>query len=118
MTWVGRIGMIAALLVTVSSCDDGNEQGTIGGRCLTEADVCQFTVNVSTKAQVQAALGKPYISQTVSNGGASLEQWAYVCMPDAQSVQQVQFVFDGNGVLLMTLAASSGPNAPPAPTCP
>ena len=58
---------------------------------------------------MQAALGNPAASQTVSNGGTSIEQWVYVCMPDAQSAQQVQFVFDGNGVLFGHTAISYGP---------
>jgi outer membrane protein assembly factor BamE (lipoprotein component of BamABCDE complex) len=117
MTWVGRTGLVAMLLLTLAGCGDGDEQGTISGRCFTEAEICQFTEGVSTKQQVRTALGSPFASQTVSNGGASLEQWVYVCMPDAQSAQQVQFIFDGNGILMGRLAISSGPNAPPAPTC-
>jgi len=120
MMWVGnvaRIGMAIALFVTLGGCGDGDDKGMISKSCFTEAQICQFTEGVSTKEQVRAALGAPFASQTVSNGGASIEQWVYVCMPDAQSAQQVQFIFDGNGVLMGRLAISSGPNAPPAPTC-
>jgi outer membrane protein assembly factor BamE (lipoprotein component of BamABCDE complex) len=113
---IRRVGLAAALFVAVAGCG-GSDDSTAGGRCLSEAEICQFTDGVSTKQQVQAALGKPFASQTVSNGGVSLEQWVYVCMPDQQSVQQVQFIFDGNGVLMGHLAVSQGPNAPPAPTC-
>jgi outer membrane protein assembly factor BamE (lipoprotein component of BamABCDE complex) len=117
MTGVGKIALVAALFLTLGACGDGDEKGTIRKICFTEAEVCQFTEGVSTKQQVMAALGSPFATQTVSNGAASLEQWVYVCMPDAQSAQQVQFIFDGNGVLMGRLAVSSGPNAPPAPTC-
>ena len=113
---MGKVGLVAALFATLAACGDGDDGG-ISKTCLTQAAVCQFTNGVSTKQQVQAALGKPYVSQSVSGGGTSLEQWAYLCMPDQQSAQQVQFIFDGNGVLLMTLVVSSGPNAPPAFTC-
>ena len=112
-----KIGVVAALVVSLAACDDGDDKGTFGGRCLTDAEICQFTDGVSTKQQVQAALGNPAVRQTVSNDGISIEQWIYACMPDAQSVQQVQFVFDGNGVLFGHTAVSTGPNVPPAPTC-
>jgi hypothetical protein len=107
-----------ALLVTLAACG-GDGGSATGGRCLTDAEICQFTEGVSTKQQVQAALGNPPISQTVSSGDISIEQWIYFCMPDAQSFQQVQFAFDGTtGTLFGRTAVSSGPNAPPAPVCP
>jgi len=106
--------MAAVLLGAVGGCGGGGASG----RCLTEADVCQFTTGVSTEAQVKAALGSPQVSQTVSSGGETITQWVYVCQPGPQSVEQVQFIFDGNGVLMERLALSSGPNAPPPPTCP
>ena len=94
------------LLTTIASCG-GGDGSAVGGRCLTDADVCQFQVGVN-----------PFVTQSISDGsGGSIEQWAYICMPDAQSAQQVQFIFDANGVLMGRLAISSGPNAPPAPTC-
>jgi outer membrane protein assembly factor BamE (lipoprotein component of BamABCDE complex) len=102
------------LLGAVGGCGGGS---SMYGRCLTEADVCQFTIGVSTQQQVKVALGSPQISQSISSGGQVITQWVYACQPDPQSVEQVQFIFDGNGVLMERLALSSGPNAPPAPTC-
>ena len=110
-----RIAMAAVLLVTLAGCGGSS---SAGGRCLTEADVCQFTIGVSTEQQVKAALGSPQISQSISSGGEVITQWAYICQPDPQSAEQVQFIFDGNGVLMDRLAVSTGPNAPPAPSCP
>jgi len=114
-----KLALAATLLMMIAGCD-GDDGGSTGvpGRCLTDADVCQFVEGASTKQQVRAALGTPFATQSISNGAAgSIEQWIYVCMPDAQSAQQVQFIFDANGVLMGRLAISSGPNAPPAPTC-
>ena len=103
------------LMTTIAAC--GGSDGSAGGRCLTDADVCGFQVGVTTKQEVRAALGNPSVTQSISDGaGGTIEQWAYLCMPDSQSLQQVQFVFDGNGVLMARLAVSTG-NAPPAPTC-
>jgi outer membrane protein assembly factor BamE (lipoprotein component of BamABCDE complex) len=103
------------LMTTIASC--GGNDGSAGGRCLTDADVCQFVVGVSTKQQVKAALGNPFVTQSISDGnGGTIEQWAYVCMPDSQSAQQIQFVFDASGVLMLRSGVSVG-NAPPAPTC-
>lgn len=113
-----KLGLVAALFVSLAACGDSDDKGgTIGGRCITEAEYCQFTDGVTTKQQVQAAIGKPFATQSISSGGTSIEQWVYICMPDAMSAQQIQFVFDGNGVLMIHQAVSSGPNAPPAPTC-
>jgi len=108
-----KLALAATLFLTIASC--GSDSPGYG-RCLTDADVCQFQDGVSTKQQVSAALGKPYLTQSISNGGTTIEQWAYVCMPDKDSIQQVQFVFDGNGVLMAHLAQSTG-NAPVV-TCP
>jgi outer membrane protein assembly factor BamE (lipoprotein component of BamABCDE complex) len=109
--------LAATLLVTTIVSCGGNDGSAAGGRCLTDADVCGFQVGVTTKQQVRAALGSPFVTQTISDGaGGTIEQWAYVCMPDAQSAQQVQFIFDANGILMARLAISTG-NAPPAPTC-
>jgi outer membrane protein assembly factor BamE (lipoprotein component of BamABCDE complex) len=113
-----KLLLAATLLVTTVASCGGGDGSAVGGRCLTDADVCQFQVGVSTKQQIRAALGNPFVTQSISDGsGGSIEQWAYICMPDQQSAQQVQFIFDANGVLMGRLAVSSGPNAPPAPTC-
>jgi outer membrane protein assembly factor BamE (lipoprotein component of BamABCDE complex) len=104
------------LMTTIASCG-GDDGSAAGGRCLTDADVCQFVVGVSTKQQVRTALGNPFLTQSIADGtGGTIEQWAYICMPDQQSAQQVQFIFDADGVLMGRLAVSTG-NAPPAPTC-
>ena len=113
---MGQAGKLAlaALFVTMAGCGGDDK----GGRCLTEAEVCQFTEGVSTKQQVQGALGNPSLSQTISDGmGGSISQWVYMCMPGQQSVQQVQFVFDASDVLMFRAVQSVGPAAPPAFTC-
>ena len=113
-----KIGLVAALFVGAAACGSSDDKGgAIGGRCITEAEYCQLSDGVTTKQQVQALLGKPYVMQTSTGGGTTFEQWLYACMPDAMSIQEVQLIFDGNGVLMIHQAVSSGPNVPPAPTC-
>ena len=118
MTSWREIGLIAALAVSVAACGDSDDKGGINQRCVTEAGYCQLTDGVTTKQQAQALLGPPSVSQSSTGGGTTFEQWLYVCMPDQQSAQEIQLVFDGNGVLMFHQALSTGPNAPPLPTCP
>ena len=118
MTSWRKIGVMAALAVSVAACGGSDNNGGVPQRCVTAAGYCQLTDGVTTKQQAQALIGMPSLSQTGSGGGTTFEQWLYVCMPDAQSVQQIQLVFDANGVLMLHQALSTGPNAPPVPTCP
>jgi hypothetical protein len=113
-----RSFVLSLSLFLVSACG-GSGGGPAGlyGRCISNDEVCQFQRGVSTTAQVQAALGPPQQKQTAGSGSGSMQTWLYVCMPDAQSIYEVGFFFDANGVLVEFLVNRVGPNPPPAPTC-
>jgi hypothetical protein len=110
--WVRAITLASAL--GAAGCGGSD---TPAKTCLTDQQICQFHAGVSTTIDVRNALGPPQVSQSVSNGGASIQQWVYICQQSAQAVDLVQFVFDGSGVLQGMTVSRSGQGTTPAPTC-
>ena len=110
--WVLALGLAWAL--SASGCGGSD---TPAKTCLTDQQICQFKAGMSTTIDVRNALGAPQISQSVSNGGASIQQWVYVCEMTAQTTDLVQFLFDGTGVLQGLSVTRSGQNVTPAPSC-
>jgi hypothetical protein len=116
---MNRWALTMVLLAGVGSgsCGGGSDSPS-SKTCLSDQQVCQFTAGVSTTNDVRNALGPPQVSQSISNGGLAIQQWVYVCQQTSQTVDVVQFIFDGNGVLQNVGVTRSGPGTTPAPSCP
>jgi hypothetical protein len=109
--------LLAISLASVLGAAGCGGSDTPAKTCLTDQQVCQFKAGVSTTIDVRNALGPPQLSQSISNGGTSLQQWIYICQQSAQATDLVQFVFDGSGVLQAVSVTRSGTGTTPAPTC-
>jgi len=109
--WVG-------LALSISACGDSSDssanQGLGTGGCLTDAQICQFQKGVSTKADVQNALGN---AQEYLGTDAAV----YICQEVAgQQIihnDQVIFSFDSNGRLQDVMVLRQGSGSTPPPTC-
>jgi hypothetical protein len=94
----------------------GSDDGAVGlgtAGCLSDQQICQFKKGVSTKDDVQKALGNPQISL-----GSSA--WSYVCQQISGQVirnDQVIFDFNDSGVLSDVTVLRIGTSSPPAPDC-
>lgn len=109
--WSNLAYLVIGALFGLGCGSDGTSLNA--GRCLTNAEICQFTRGVSTKQQVQAKLGN---AQMYVGANA----WAYTCQQiSGQMVVHndlVAFNFDEAGVLIdiTVLRQGSGASEPPA----
>ena len=101
-------------LITLLTLGCGGGGGGISmGRCLTDAEICQFKKGVSTKQDVMSKLGnaQQYLGP---------DDWAYTCTQfDGQMLihnDLVSFTFDDAGVLssITVLRQGSGSTVPPS----
>jgi hypothetical protein len=105
--------LLAACSLTACGDDSGSTPG-LGGRCLSDMEICQFTKGVSTGKEIQSKLGnaQQYLGS---------ESAVYVCqqISGQQIVHNdlVTFSFDDSGRLEDILVLRQGSGATPPPTC-
>ncbi len=115
----GYAGIVACMggVLASSACgsDDssaGQGLGTHG--CLSDSQICQFQVGVSTQMDVKAALGnaQEFLGSTT---------WVYVCQQVAGMMivhnDETIFDFDSSGVFEDVTVLRQGTGATPPPTC-
>lgn len=94
--------------------DDPGAVGLGTAGCLSDQQICQFKQGVSTKDEVQKALGNAQLYP-------SADTWIYVCQVIAgQGVahnDMVTFDFDSSGVLSNVDVLRFGTAATPPPDC-
>jgi outer membrane protein assembly factor BamE (lipoprotein component of BamABCDE complex) len=100
----------AVLSLSLLAACDGSDSGSSSPNqmCLTDAQICQVHIGVSTENDVQAALGAPSVTQSISNGGSTLQQWVYICQKSSQSADLVQVVLDGTVVESVSVSRAGG----------
>jgi hypothetical protein len=102
--------------VTLAACGDDGPPGAVGlgtAGCLSDQQICQFKEGVSTKDDVQKALGNAQIYLGSST-------WSYLCMVITSQVvrnDQVIFDFDDMGVLSNVQVLRLGTGSTPPPDC-
>ena len=90
--------------------------------CLSDQQICQFKKGVSTKADVQKALGNPNFSigAGTSTSASMSNTWDYLCLVVSGPVsrnEQTVFDFDDSGVLTDVTVLRLGSASAPAPDC-
>jgi outer membrane protein assembly factor BamE (lipoprotein component of BamABCDE complex) len=111
---VFAIAVAACGAMAIAAC--GSDDGAVGlgtAGCLSDQQICQFKKGVSTRADVQKALGNPQISL-----GASA--WSYVCQQISGNLirnEQTIFDFDDSGVLSDVTTIRVGSSSAPGPDC-
>jgi hypothetical protein len=95
-------------------CGSDSDDGLGMGKCLSDADICQFELGVSTRDNVQKKLGnaQQYLGS---------DTWIFTCQQvnGTQIVHNdfVVFSFDAMGVLEDVSVARQGSAATPPPDC-
>jgi outer membrane protein assembly factor BamE (lipoprotein component of BamABCDE complex) len=112
---VAKISWTAVFAACVlSACGDDDEGSGGKGKCLSDAEICQFVVGVSTRDDVQKKLGnaQQYFGTDVAT---------YICqrISGQQIVRNdlVSFSYDANGRLEDITVIRQGSGATPPPAC-
>lgn len=116
MQWLTS-GLVSGLvLAAAAACGDSKKSDG----CFSDQEICdlQAMTGTLTSNQVREMFGNPSVSQSVSSGTETIQQWVYVCSQTAQSLDAVQLVFDETGVLEFMQVIRQGTGVAPAPTCP
>jgi outer membrane protein assembly factor BamE (lipoprotein component of BamABCDE complex) len=115
----GKAWAVASLVgaLTSSACgssDSSGGQGLGTAGCLSDSQICQFQVGVSTQMDVKAALGN-------AQEFLGSSTWVYVCQQVVgMSIvhnDEVIFDFDSSGVFEDVTVLRQGTGATPPPSC-
>jgi hypothetical protein len=115
--------VVASGLVALVACGSDDEAvglGTAG--CLSDQQICQFKKGVSTKADVQKALGNAnvYFGSSTMTSASMSSTWIYYCQVISAQVirnDQTIFDFDDSGVLSDVTVLRLGSASAPPPDC-
>jgi outer membrane protein assembly factor BamE (lipoprotein component of BamABCDE complex) len=106
------LGLAACMLMACG--DDDDDDSAAQGTCLSDAEICQFVVGVSTKDDIQKKLGN-------AQQYFGTESAIYICqqISGQQIVHNdlISFSYDANGRLEDITVLRQGSGATPPPAC-